>query len=95
MYHCDYLHYLLSLSVNLEHYAARNIMATDPLTVNVVENVQKIAGLLLNTPHGGYPVVKNHSQIFFGFIHRFVCCLQSIGFGTGIYNMILLTPKPT
>ena len=49
-------------------------MTRNPCTVNVIENVQKIAQVLLSTPHGGYPVIKGAADedTFFGFINRFI-----------------------
>ena len=59
--------------MNLELFAAKDIMKDDPKVVKVRESVAHLAALLLETPHGGFPVVKtpvSGKTTFFGFINR-------------------------
>ncbi|KXJ16127.1 chloride channel protein D [Exaiptasia diaphana] len=62
-----------SKNVNLELFTASQAMTTPAIVVHKVENVQRLARLLLETPHGGYPVVQkdeNGVEVFAGMISR-------------------------
>ena len=72
--------------VNLELFTASDVMTTKPLVVHFRESVSHIAHLLLDTTHGGFPVVRENDEgkpIFYGFINRWV--------GKGILSMGHLT----
>jgi len=59
--------------VNLELFKAADVMATPVRTVNVNESVQVLANLLLDTNHGGFPVVISEfgfKKTFLGVITR-------------------------
>ncbi|KAL3858585.1 hypothetical protein ACJMK2_008857 [Sinanodonta woodiana] len=59
--------------VNLELYSARDVMASPVITIQTKELVQVLSNLLLNTTHGGFPVVmKGHGEeeYFYGLITR-------------------------
>ncbi|PIK45697.1 hypothetical protein BSL78_17446 [Apostichopus japonicus] len=44
-------------NVNLELFTARQAMATPPVVVHPRESVRRLSNLLINTKHGGYPMV--------------------------------------
>lgn len=49
-------------------------MTRQPITLTTTESVAKLAQLLLDVNHGGFPVVKTSSKnnkIFYGFINRY------------------------
>lgn len=48
---------VVSFSVNLELFTARQAMATPPVVVHPRESVSRLARLLIDTAHGGYPMV--------------------------------------
>ncbi|XP_064641031.1 chloride channel protein C-like isoform X2 [Lineus longissimus] len=59
--------------VNLELYQAKHVMTKPPIVLHVTEAVARLAHLLLDTPHGGFPVSKrcaDGTEIFYGFINR-------------------------
>lgn len=58
--------------LNLELYTAGNVMSTDVITLDEREYVRKIAQLLLDTTHSGFPVVaiSNGKKVFVGTIAR-------------------------
>jgi len=61
--------------VNLELFKAADVMATPVKTVSVNESVQFLANLLLDTNHGGFPVVISEfgfKKTFLGMITRYV-----------------------
>ena len=53
-----YITLLVTHSLNLELYKARNVMRSPVVTVTPRESVAHLAHLLLETTHGGFPVVK-------------------------------------
>ena len=53
-------------------------MAPYPITVTITESVQRLAALLLDTTHGGFPVIKqNNELVFYGFINRYECVCEA------------------
>ena len=59
----------------------RDILCQTPVTVNLHDNVAKLAHLLLSNSHGGFPVVMSTERgedVFFGFINRFVLSWSEI-----------------
>ncbi|KAK3604540.1 hypothetical protein CHS0354_000361 [Potamilus streckersoni] len=59
--------------VNLENYSARDVMASPVITIQTKELVQVLSNLLLNTTHGGFPVVmkgNGDEEYFYGLITR-------------------------
>ena len=66
---------LFTCRINLELFSASDVMTTRPVTLTTIESVAKVAGMLLDVNHGGFPVVAastrgDGSTIFHGFIHR-------------------------
>ncbi|XP_031558101.1 chloride channel protein D-like isoform X2 [Actinia tenebrosa] len=62
-----------STSINLELYRASHAMTKPAIVVNKVESVRHLSRLLLETPHGGYPVVQKDDYdglVFVGMISR-------------------------
>jgi len=62
-----------SKKVNLELFKAADVMAAPVKTVNVTESVRVLANLLLDTNHGGFPVVISEfgfKKTFLGIITR-------------------------
>ncbi|XP_074645246.1 chloride channel protein D-like isoform X2 [Tubulanus polymorphus] len=60
-------------TLNLELFQAKHVMAIPPICLHLKEPVSRLAHLLLDTPHGGFPIVKklrNGEVVFFGFITR-------------------------
>ncbi len=51
-------------------------MSSSPVTVNTVEPIQRLAALLLDTDHGGFPVTKEKDglAVSHGFINRYGGC---------------------
>jgi len=76
------IHAHVYLSVNLELHSARDIMAQPPVVVHIRENIMVLADLLLNTNHGGFPVVRRASsggsEVYFGSINRYLLVITSI-----------------
>ena len=61
-------------SINLERFPVAEILHQKPITINLHDNVARLAQLLLSNSHGGFPVVTTTEQgeeVFFGFINRF------------------------
>eukprot|EP00058_Branchiostoma_floridae_P014365 XP_002599853.1 hypothetical protein BRAFLDRAFT_95543 [Branchiostoma floridae] len=60
--------------VNLELHMARDVMAAPPCIISTRESVANLAHLLLDTPHGGFPVVhssrEGQEKTFYGMITR-------------------------
>ncbi|XP_066289417.1 chloride channel protein D-like isoform X1 [Branchiostoma lanceolatum] len=60
--------------VNLELHMARDVMAAPPSVISTRESVANLAHLLLDTPHGGFPVVhssrEGQEKTFYGMITR-------------------------
>ena len=59
--------------LNLELYTAGNVMNTKIVCLDDKESVQKIADLLLNTTHSGFPVTtksRHGHQVLAGTITR-------------------------
>ncbi|KAL5021105.1 hypothetical protein ScPMuIL_000260 [Solemya velum] len=59
--------------VNLELFSARDVMSSPVITIHTRELVPVLANLLLNTKHGGFPVIKRGDQgapFFYGIITR-------------------------
>ncbi|KAH3778781.1 H(+)/Cl(-) exchange transporter 6-like isoform X2 [Dreissena polymorpha] len=59
--------------LQLELYTAGDVMAHPVITLKCIEMVTVLSDLLLNTSHGGFPVVKrgkDNEQHFFGLITR-------------------------
>lgn len=59
--------------INLELYTAKHIMTHHPITLHAHEPVKTIAQYLLDTTHGGFPVVKKTQSgelVFHGLITR-------------------------
>lgn len=59
--------------VSLELHCAADIMSHPPVVVHVRESIVYLADILLNTNHGGFPVVRkssNGEEVFFGYINR-------------------------
>jgi chloride channel 7 len=62
-----------SKKVSLELHCAADIMSHPPVVVHVRESIVYLADILLNTNHGGFPVVRkstNGEEVFFGYINR-------------------------
>ncbi|XP_041376140.1 chloride channel protein C-like [Gigantopelta aegis] len=60
-------------SIQLELYAAKDVMSTPVVTINRIAEVSLLADLLLSTTHGGFPVVKkdrNGEDVFYALITR-------------------------
>jgi len=54
-------------------------MACPPVVIRVRESIIRLSELLLNTNHGGFPVVRKASigeDVFFGSINRFQALLE-------------------
>ena len=69
--------------VSLELHSAQDVMAYPPVVVRVHESVIRLSELLLNTNHGGFPVVRkgsNGEEVFFGSINRFEICFSHPSF---------------
>ena len=61
--------------VSLELHSAQDVMAYPPVVVRAHESVIRLSELLLNTNHGGFPVVRkasNGEEVFFGSINRWL-----------------------
>ncbi|XP_078688574.1 chloride channel protein C-like isoform X1 [Branchiostoma floridae x Branchiostoma belcheri] len=60
--------------VNLELHMSRDVMAAPPCVISTRESVANLAHLLLDTPHGGFPVVhssrEGQDKTFYGMITR-------------------------
>lgn len=59
--------------LNLDLYKAGDIMSSPVITVQTRESVSVLSTLILNTTHGGFPVIsknKDGSESFFGIITR-------------------------
>jgi chloride channel 7 len=68
--HC---HVIFVDSVPLELYCAKDVMACPPVVLRARESVIRLSELLLNTNHGGFPVVRRAASgedVFFGSINR-------------------------
>ncbi|XP_078602296.1 chloride channel protein B-like isoform X3 [Branchiostoma floridae x Branchiostoma japonicum] len=65
--------------LNLELHCAEDAMSSPARMVHLVEPVSNIAQLLLDTPHGGYPVVHaerpGEEPTFYGMITRMELCV--------------------
>ncbi|XP_048583909.1 chloride channel protein D [Nematostella vectensis] len=62
-----------SRTINLELFCASHAMAKPPIVVHRVESITNLANLLLDNPHGGYPVVQQVEsgvEVFVGMISR-------------------------
>ncbi|XP_074627638.1 chloride channel protein C-like [Acropora palmata] len=62
-----------SKAINLELFKAGDAMSSPAIVVHKVESVYRLTHLLLDTPHGGYPVViktEIGDEVFFGLITR-------------------------
>ncbi len=49
---------VLARRANLELFQAKHVMSATPITLSTVEPVQRLAALLLETEHGGFPVTR-------------------------------------
>lgn len=63
--------------LNAELYTALDVMATPVVTLYPKQSVYKVAKILLNTTHSGFPIVKkktmlSQSKHFYGLITRYV-----------------------
>jgi len=62
-----------SKAINLELFKAGDAMSSPAIVVHKVESVSRLTHLLLDTPHGGYPVViktDRDDEVFSGLISR-------------------------
>lgn len=64
-------------SINLELFTARQAMASPPVVVHPRESVRHLANLLIDTKHGGYPMVPRSDSPgkenkFMGIITRYL-----------------------
>lgn len=62
-----------SKAINLELFRAGDAMSSPAIVVHKVESVSRLTHLLLDTPHGGYPVViktDRDDEVFCGLISR-------------------------
>ena len=60
--------------MQLELYCVKDVMSSPVETIHQVESVQHLSRLLLETSHGGFPVVKKSSSghvVFIGLITRY------------------------
>lgn len=69
--------HLVYYRLNLELYAVADVMSSDVVTLHETESVRKIAEILLNTTHSGFPVTRMvsssnpTSDVFVGTITRY------------------------
>ena len=72
-----FTHYLQkSFRLNLDLYKAGDIMSSPVITVQMRESVSVLSTLILNTTHGGFPVISktpDGRESFFGIITRYKC----------------------
>lgn len=65
---------LLVVRLNLEMFKARDVMHSPVITVTLRESLAHLAHLLLETTHGGFPVVKQcdkiNSEVAYGLLNR-------------------------
>ncbi|XP_041045208.1 chloride channel protein C-like [Carcharodon carcharias] len=65
-------------ALNLELFAAKDVMERQVKVLHLREKVPSLAGLLLETNHGGFPVIyqleQAHEEVFIGSITRLELC---------------------
>lgn len=85
--------YLLLCRLNLEFFKARDVMRHPVNTITPRENVAHLANLLVETTHGGFPVVKWHEEtrqeVAYGLLTRYGT--SSVGYPRGLVS---LSQKP-
>ena len=63
-------------SVNLEQFTAGDVMTKNVKTIRAIESVGYLAKLLIETDHGGFPVVTYDEQVraelMYGLLSRLV-----------------------
>ncbi|XP_020629537.1 chloride channel protein C-like [Orbicella faveolata] len=62
-----------SKAINLELFRAGDAMSSPAIVVHKIESVERLTRMLLDTPHGGYPVVTKTDvgyEVFSGLISR-------------------------
>ncbi|XP_028399217.1 chloride channel protein C-like [Dendronephthya gigantea] len=60
-------------NVNLELYQAKDVMSSPAEVLHLSVSVQQLARVLLETPHGGFPIVKklrHGDEVFIGLVTR-------------------------
>jgi len=65
--------FLIFIRINLELFKAKHVMSSPVVTIETKECVTTLAKLLLETTHGGFPVVKKQPDgetVFHGIITR-------------------------
>jgi len=62
-----------SKAINLELFRAGDAMSSPAIVIHKIESVERLTHLVLDTPHGGYPVVTKtdkEDEVFSGLISR-------------------------
>jgi chloride channel 7 len=61
--YCCILFHCFVLRLNLELFKARDVMHSPVITITPKESAAHLSHLLLETTHGGFPVVKYHEEV--------------------------------